>query len=81
MADTADALRTIAPHSFTHIFVMGLVFAAADAFGIGVCARALHCARTPGCGADARLFLDVCVQGPMTLPTVLRRPWAPARCR
>jgi hypothetical protein len=31
----AAALRYVAPHSYTHIFAMGLIFAAADAFGIG----------------------------------------------
>ena len=28
-------LRTVAPHSYTPLFVLGLAFAAADAFGIG----------------------------------------------
>ena len=30
-----DALREVAPHSYTHIFAAGLVFAAADAFATG----------------------------------------------
>jgi hypothetical protein len=46
MIDAEGALRTIPPHSFTHIFVMGLVFAAADAFGIGA-SRCACTLRTP----------------------------------
>ena len=34
MADAA-ALRVVPPHANPHVLVMGLVFAAADAFGIG----------------------------------------------
>ncbi len=34
-AAAGDALRSIPPHSYTHIFAMALAFAAADAFGIG----------------------------------------------
>lgn len=30
-----DALRSVPPHQYTHIFVAGLVFAAADAFATG----------------------------------------------
>jgi phosphate/sulfate permease len=32
---TDDGLRVVPPHSFTFLFVFGLIFAAADAFGIG----------------------------------------------
>lgn len=35
-----DALREVAPHSFTHVFVAGLVFAAAE------CVRVIDVAAT-----------------------------------
>jgi hypothetical protein len=31
----APSLRTLAIHSNTHVLVLGLIFAAADAYGIG----------------------------------------------
>ena len=34
-AAMGDALRSVPPHQYTHIFVAGLVFAAADAFATG----------------------------------------------
>ena len=35
VAAMGDALRSVPPHQYTHIFVAGLVFAAADAFATG----------------------------------------------
>ena len=68
-----DTLRSIPPHAFTHVFVLGLVFAAADAFGIGAAARQRQQARAapdaPATGSNdvANSFATSVGSGSLTL--------------
>ena len=83
-----DALRSVPPHQYTHIFVAGLVFAAADAFAtgandIGAClplclprccdAAAAACSASAGGGADA-----ACAAQRTRLPRRARRARSPS---
>ena len=79
MADAA-LLRSVPPHSYTHVFVLGLVFAAADAFGIGAArhtqpharaARTFTCTRCFPAGSNdvANSFATSVGSGSLSLKT------------